>query len=327
MSLLSSASRLYVNGERFKGGVYYGDRTVSKLIQFLLWAEEMTEHDEPDKMQQHAQAALAKHTNMTTAHAEWLQSMNHSRAFHNARLEWNPSDHPACQLVGSLYMNRAPGHFFIQATSPHHDVDPHSANLSHVIHHLSFHPISAAEAAAAEDPNHVPQPLVSSEPLSIPDFVPSHYVKAVAPLDGHAFVVPEIHQSWHHYLKLVSTNADRYHVMPSSQVSLYRDDHVPEAKFVLDISPIAIQWRTQHQPWYSYITSLMAILGGTFTVVGMLEYVVSSASRQIRQSTTRRPRPRPPSATAVPARSNPKLSYATPAAMSQGNGPRPRPPQ
>ncbi|KAL7555353.1 hypothetical protein ACA910_001389 [Epithemia clementina (nom. ined.)] len=264
---------LYVNGERYKDGEYSGDRTIASFIQFLLLAEEKTEKEEPDKIKKHAEEAIVKHLNMTQAHADWLKAMNRSLAFHN--LDWDSSEHPGCRLVGSLHMNRAPGHFFLQAQSQNHDLDPHIANLSHVVHHLSFHPVDKTRRE------------------SVPDFLPSHYAQSVAPLDGHAFVVHEIHQSWHHYLKLVSTNSDRYQVLRSSQVSLYRDDHVPEAKFVLDVSPIAVKWSREYQPWYSYITSLMAILGGTFTVVGMFEYFVTSTSRQIR-SATRRPRPRPP---------------------------------
>ena len=273
---LTCCCRLYVNGERYKDGEYVGDRTLASFIQFLLLAEERTEKDEPEKIKKHAEEAIVKHLNMTQAHADWLTALNRSRHFHSQ--DWEANEHPGCRLVGSLNLNRAPGHFFIEAKSLHHDIDPHIANLSHIVHHLSFHPVDGTKTE------------------STPDFLPSHYEHAVAPLDGHAFVVPEVHQSWHHYLKLISTNVDSYQVLRSSQVSLYRDDLVPEAKFVLDISPIAVKWSRLYQPWYSYITSLMAILGGTFTVVGMVEHVVSSASRQIRGAAGRRarPRPRPP---------------------------------
>lgn len=223
--------------------------------------------------------AVQKHLNMTTQHAQWLASLQKSKSTDARMAAWDKNEHPGCGIVGSLHLDRAPGHFFVQAASVKHELDSHMANLSHIVHHLSFH-------AVRDKGDH--------DEESVPDFAPSHYAHAVAPLDGHAFVVHDLHQSWHHYLKLVSTNTDRFQVLKSSQVSIYRTDHVPEAKFVLDISPIAVRWKVHFRPWYDYLTSLMAILGGVFTIVGMLESSVTTAARKIGAQRRSKPRPRPP---------------------------------
>jgi len=49
------------------------------------------------------------------------------------------------------------------------------------------------------------------------------------------------------------------------QVMHYQDDEVPEAKFSYDISPLATVISSKKRAWYEFLTSLMAIIGGTFT--------------------------------------------------------------
>ena len=56
-----------------------------------------------------------------------------------------------------------------------------------------------------------------------------------------------------------------------------------EAKFTYDLSPIAVSYTKRYRAWYDYFTSVMAIVGGTFTVVGMLESGIHSVSSKKRR--------------------------------------------
>jgi hypothetical protein len=56
-----------------------------------------------------------------------------------------------------------------------------------------------------------------------------------------------------------------------------------EAKFTYDLSPIAVSYERQWRKWYDYLTSVMAIIGGTFTVVGMMESGIHSVSSKKRR--------------------------------------------
>jgi hypothetical protein len=51
----------------------------------------------------------------------------------------------------------------------------------------------------------------------------------------------------------------------------YADEGVPEAKFMYDITPMAVLVEKKSRHFYDYITSLLAILGGTFTVVSLID--------------------------------------------------------
>jgi len=120
-------------------------------------------------------------------------------------------------------------------------------------------------------------------------------------------VTQKEHEAHHHYLKVVTTefNADKatpkvynknkkryeadsgmtraYQVLQSSQLSAFERNVVPEAKFTYDLSPIAVSYERKYRKWYDYLTSVMAIIGGTFTVVGMLESSIDTVTSKKRR--------------------------------------------
>lgn len=110
----------------------------------------------------------------------------------------------------------------------------------------------------------------------------------LTPMDGNAYVTKELHEAYHHYLKIITTNVPglrvgkreikTYQIIQSSQLAFYRNDQIPEAKFSLDLSPISVSYRSSSRHWYDYFTDLMAIIGGTFTVVGLLENTINTAA-------------------------------------------------
>lgn len=55
---------------------------------------------------------------------------------------------------------------------------------------------------------------------------------------------------------------------------VYEEVDVPEARFSYDISPMSVTITRQGKKWYEFITSICALIGGTFTVVGLLNGVL-----------------------------------------------------
>ena len=206
---------------------------------------------------------MKKLTDMPLEEQHWVEALERTRKHHDGVL-WNPRDHPGCQVSGSILLNRVPGNFYIQASSPTLDLAPHMTNVSHEVHSLFFTP---------EHPV-----------LGQPSVTPSDYKQKIKPMDGNVYVTSNLHEAYHHYLKLVTTNGNAYQVLQSSQLAMYRNDQVPEAKFLIDLSPIALRYKRVTRPWYDYLTSLMAIIGGTFTVVGFF----ASSIREVTRESTRR---------------------------------------
>jgi len=196
------------------------------------------------------------------AESEWVAKVKrHKARLHHA---WVDDEHPGCQLAGHLLLERAPGHFAIMARSPHHEIEPRSTNVSHFVHELSVgEPVGYR--------------MIEKGSIKVPEDV--H--RKLRPMNGFAYVTQDLHEAYHHYLKVITTNIDglkfgrkdlkAYQILENSQLSYYRHDQVPEAKFILDLSPISVSYRTTSRHWYDYLTSVMAIIGGTFTVVGMIE--------------------------------------------------------
>jgi len=182
---------------------------------------------------------------------------------------WVDEEHPGCQLSGHLLLDRVPGNFHIQARSEHHDIAPHMTNVSHEVHSLSM-----GEPHA--------QRLIEQKRV----FVPPEVAPKLSPMNGNVYITQNLHEAYHHYLKSITTTIDglkfgtrdmlAYQIIHSSQLAFYKEDVVPAAKFMFDLSPVAVSYRKKYRSWYDYITSIMAIVGGTFTVVGMLESSINA---------------------------------------------------
>lgn len=251
--------QLFVNGESFDGGDYKGHRTVLDMVQFLRVAEEKL-GKEKKLNSESLNNALEKHLDKTVEERHWAEAFDRMQK-HYHEMSWNPSEHSGCQISGSLLLNRVPGNFYVQAFSHSHDLAPHMTNCSHEIHHLSFVP-TGVERRRRDTP------------------LPPNFYQTTTPMNGNVYITENLHEAYHHYIKLISTNGDSFQVLQNSQLATYSRDNTPEAKFVLDLSPIAVTYERTSKKWYDYITSLMAIVGGTFTVVGFLESGIRVATRK-----------------------------------------------
>lgn len=248
--------RLYIDGKRYKTD-YWGHRDVYNMMMFLKIAEENT--SKSDRIA-HAEKIAKHRMEITDEEKEWTEKTSHK---HHAQAEWNPDEHPGCRLSGILLMDRTPGHFYVHAQSPNHAMSPYLTNVSHVVHHLTFGDDKLFHASRTD--RNAPRP--------------TNFDDSTMPMNGNVYATENLHEAHHHYLKLVSTNLFSYQIVQSSQLAMYGTDQAPEAKFIVDLSPIAVTYRLKSKRWYEYITSLMAILGGTFTVVGMVASGLRAATR------------------------------------------------
>lgn len=268
------------------------------MFQYLLLAEERTESalqllQSPEErtlsaaeggdgmaIQQHATTAIEKHLNMTKEHQEWADALERTHRHHGLEAEnGDPLAHAGCRLAGSLYLNRVPGHFAIQAQSHGLDFEPSMTNLSLVIHSLTFDGADHTGSRRGRTP--------SAARIG-------NYSHTVAPLDGKVYVTESLHQAQHFHLKLVATNGEDYQVLANSHLSLYPQDRVPEIKFVLDLSPIAVTYRLRYRHWYDYLTSLLAIIGGTFTVLGIFNSLAQAGRHKLQTTKPKSQYKRPP---------------------------------
>jgi len=117
--------------------------------------------------------------------------------------------------------------------------------------------------------------------------VPNDFAQKISLMDGNVYVSHELHEAYHHYLKVVTANVENlkmgrrplkaYQIIQNSQLSFCNPGVVPEAKFIFDLSLIAVNYEKRRRHWYDYLTSALAIIGGTFTFVGMIESTLARA--------------------------------------------------
>jgi len=137
-------------------------------------------------------------------------------------------------------------------------------NLSHVVNHLSFgDPIDENSRRSKRILKQVPE---------------EH--RQFSPMDGQAYITKEFHQAFHHYIKVVSTHLNMgsavnsmttYQFLEQSQIVYYDEANIPEARFSYDLSPMSVIVEKEGRKWYDYLTSLCAIIGGTFTTLGLID--------------------------------------------------------
>lgn len=280
--------KFFVDGE--EKGDYRGHRTVVELAHFIEQMEKEHKGKNADQAvgSTDAKDVAADRTIQSETHEAYANELAAGR--HRIKHSWADENHPACQISGFLLVDRAPGNFHIQAQSKDHDLAAHMTNVSHIINHLSFgKPFSKY---------FIKESLKNT---------PAGFLETTRPFDGNVYVTRNEHEAHHHYLKVITTAFDAeskikkkykrkdndkffksqlsraYQILQSSQLSLYKSDIVPEAKFTYDLSPIAVSYEKKYRAWYDYFTSVMAIVGGTFTVVGMLESGINSVSSKKRR--------------------------------------------
>eukprot|EP00537_Pseudo-nitzschia_pungens_P002672 CAMPEP_0172359856 /NCGR_PEP_ID=MMETSP1060-20121228/3977_1 /TAXON_ID=37318 /ORGANISM="Pseudo-nitzschia pungens, Strain cf. cingulata" /LENGTH=482 /DNA_ID=CAMNT_0013081657 /DNA_START=661 /DNA_END=2109 /DNA_ORIENTATION=- len=180
----------------------------------------------------------------------------------------NRPEHPSCQVSGYLMVNRVPGNFHIEAKSKNHNLNSAMTNLTHVVNHLSFgEPLDQKSRRAKRILKQVPE---------------DH--QQFNPMDDSLYLTKEFHQAYHHYIKVVSTHLNvgasaanqmlTYQFLEQSQIVYYDVNNVPEARFSYDLSPMSVVVEKEGRKWYDYLTSLCAIIGGTFTTLGLIDAVL-----------------------------------------------------
>jgi len=225
---------------------YKMDRTVQALMGF---AKRKLEMDEK-----------FKEWDKRAAEREGAEAREQKRQLY----QQNRPEHPGCQVSGFLMVNRVPGNFHIEAKSKNHNLNAAMTNLTHIVNHLSFgDPI---------DENRKTKRILKQVPDEHQQF---------KPMDGKMYRTTSFHQAYHHYIKVVSTHLNMgtshansmvaYQFLEQSQIVFYDAENVPEARFSYDLSPMSVVVQKEGRKWYDYLTSLCAIIGGTFTTLGLID--------------------------------------------------------
>ncbi|XP_027958461.1 endoplasmic reticulum-Golgi intermediate compartment protein 1 [Eumetopias jubatus] len=180
------------------------------------------------------------------------------RALACARPAPPPLGQPA-RLLKLASLPQVPGNFHVSTHSA--TAQPQNPDMTHVIHKLSFGDTlqvqnvhGAFNALGGAD-------RLTSNPLASHDYILK--------------IVPTVYEdkSGKQRYSYQYTVANKEYVAYSHTGRI-----IPAIWFRYDLSPITVKYTERRQPLYRFITTICAIIGGTFTVAGILDSCIFTAS-------------------------------------------------
>lgn len=180
-----------------------------------------------------------------------------------------------CQVAGHLSVRKVPGTLRLVLHSAEHDHEVALINSSHAVNEFWFgEPLSVYQRSRL--------PADDARELAAPTSHRLESIPFISDAPGHAHV---------HYLKVV-TKTIRHYSSRESDTLVYKytvhsnkysapEGTPPSIDFKYDLSPISIVVQQQRMPAYKFVTSTCAIIGGVFTVIGIIESVLHVTSERL----------------------------------------------
>ncbi|KAK7272439.1 hypothetical protein RJT34_29034 [Clitoria ternatea] len=180
-----------------------------------------------------------------------------------------------CRIEGYVRVKKVPGNLIISARSDSHSFDATQMNMSHVIHHLSF--------------GRKLSPRIMNDVKRIIPYVGSNHDK----LNGQSFINTRdlgANVTMEHYLQIVKTEVitrkdftliEEYEYTAHSSVA--QSLHIPVAKFHLELSPMQVLITENQKSFSHFITNVCAIIGGVFTVAGIMDSILHNTFRLMKK--------------------------------------------
>jgi|UPI0004B3F45A protein disulfide-isomerase-like protein len=190
-------------------------------------------------------------------HVDWVHKRMKDGHFEPPEIKGKVGDgSEGCLVEGQLFVKRVPGSIAVTAHSEWHNFEADHIDIGHTVNHLSFGELSRLAPTL---------------------------MKNTAPLDGveYSEKLDKGGLTHHHYLKIVETTfrfnsndpvgAYQFTAHYHSYKNVKHERALPQVKLQFDIDPMAVIVTESRVPLYRFLTSICAIIGGVFTVLGMLD--------------------------------------------------------
>ncbi|XP_073281308.1 protein disulfide isomerase-like 5-4 [Primulina huaijiensis] len=207
-----------------------------------------------------------------------LQSQNASD--HSSSETKNDTKRPApvaggCRIEGFVRVKKVPGNLVVSARSAAHSFDASQMNMSHVITHFSFGKMLS--------------PRVMNDMKRMLPYLGRSYDRLNGlsyisnPSDSNANVTIE------HYIQVVKSEVmtrsyklvEEYEYTAHSSLAHSLD--IPVAKFHYEPSPMQVLITEDSKSFSHFITNVCAIIGGVFTVAGILDSILHNTFKLMKK--------------------------------------------
>lgn len=170
-----------------------------------------------------------------------------------------------CRFESLFQIRKIPGNFHVSTHSA--QMQPPQPNMQHVVHSVEFGDHIDAAIKSRGSFNPLEERVEDSADGSF-----SHdYILKVVPSTYEALSGEVIYAYQYTYLH-------RSYLAYS-----HHGASMPAIWFKYDLQPITVQYRERRKPFYTFLTTICAIVGGTFTVAGIIDGFVFSATEYYRK--------------------------------------------
>lgn len=189
----------------------------------------------------------------------------HEVGFQDNTQKFEVNGGSGCRMESHFLINKVPGNFHVSTHSA--ETQPDNPDMTHIIHKVRF----GMDLQEGKDVSG------SFNPMEGLDKTKS---QAIATHDYIVKIVPSVYED--------SRGNLRY---PYQYTFSYRDvvqyGHggrmMPAIWFRYDLSPITVRYKEKRKPFYTFLTTVCAIVGGTFTVAGILDSCIFTAAEVFRK--------------------------------------------
>nr|XP_054766429.1 endoplasmic reticulum-Golgi intermediate compartment protein 1-like [Lytechinus pictus] len=171
-----------------------------------------------------------------------------------------------CLFYSDFTINKVPGNFHVSTHAVGMN-QPQSPDFTHIIHEVSFGDDLQNKSLGA-----------SFNPLAGKDRADS---KSDLSHDYHMKIVPTVYEDlWG------NKNISYQYTYAYKNYASYGHGRrvLPAIWFRYDISPITVKYHEKRAPFYTFITTVCAIVGGTFTVAGIFDSIIFTAAEVFRKA-------------------------------------------
>eukprot|EP00887_Chlorella_sp_A99_P005644 scaffold1.g5644.t1 len=178
---------------------------------------------------------------------------------------------PGCNFAGFVLVKKVPGTLHFVARAPGHSFDYVNMNLSHVVHYFTFGNKPSPRRRAS---------LAALHPLGLSE-------DWADKLREQGFSSSNNGATYEHYMQVVLTSIqprgrheswfDAYEYTVHSHT--YGAEEHSSAKFTYSMSPIQIVVTERAKPLYHFLTAICAVIGGVFTVMGIIDGMVHQVNK------------------------------------------------
>jgi len=191
------------------------------------------------------------------------------------------SNTEGCLVYGAIVTEKVPATIRFRAKSKWHNFVSHHLDMSHTVQDFTF-----------GDLTHKLQEEFAH--IKFHEFEGTKMMTSLAPKDYTSDTSKATH---HHYMRVVGTHVsllgmaggaretnekaggggvDQLFQYTATSQQYHDAEHLPSAKFTFDFDPMLLTLHEDAVPFHTFITSLMAIVGGVVVVFTMLNSLLSN---------------------------------------------------